>query len=78
MSLFQVLISINILNGVFHLLSRRYSHIPVALIKLQSKRGTEWTNLQILQNFLTKLPLEKRTPLMVNFFDVVLSVGCFA
>lgn len=78
MSLLQVPININIFNGVFPLLSRQYSHNSVALIKLQSKRGTEWTDLQTLQIFLTKLPLGKRTPLMVNFFDVILSVGCVA
>lgn len=76
MSLLQVPISINILKGVFPFLSRQYSEIPVALLKLQSKRGTEWTNLQTLQIF---LPLEKKDPpLMVNFFDVLLSVGCVA
>lgn len=61
-TLLQVPINTNIPSGVFSLLSRQYSHIPIALIKLQIKRDTEWIKLQTLQIFLTKLPLEKRTP----------------
>lgn len=67
--------SINIIKAVFSFLSRQYSDIPVALLKSQSRRGTEWTNLQTLQIF---LPLEKRSPLKVNFFDVLRSVVCVA
>lgn len=54
----------------FLLLSRPYSRIQIVLIKLLRTTGAEWADLQTFQIFLTKLPLEKRTALIVHFFDV--------